>query len=115
MRVHSQELRDHADPTIVIMLVGNKCDLADERVVLADDARLFAEKNHLSFIETSAKDGTNVEEAFKNILFEIYNLVGKRPMVEESQATSAAPQGASVSIAPQQSESDPFPSKPGCC
>ena len=26
-----KELRDHADPTIVIMLVGNKSDLEDDR------------------------------------------------------------------------------------
>jgi hypothetical protein len=61
----AQELRDHADPTIVIMLVGNKCDLENERAVQTDEARTFSEKNELSFIETSAKDGTNVEEAFK--------------------------------------------------
>lgn len=99
-----KELRDHADPTIVIMLVGNKSDLEDDRVVLTDDARKFAETNELSFIETSAKDGTNVEDAFKNILFEIYNLVGKKPMLD--QGASAAPKvgaGASVSIAPDSS------------
>lgn len=111
-----QELRDHADPTIVIMLVGNKCDLEDERAVLTDEARLMAEKNNLSFIETSAKNGTNVEEAFKNILFEIYNLVGKRPMVDDSTATTAAPQGASVSIAQQPAgESQAGGSEKGCC
>merc|ERR1719440_363674 len=111
-----KELRDHADPTIVIMLVGNKCDLEDERAVLTDEARLMAEKNNLSFIETSAKNGTNVEEAFKNILFEIYNLVGKRPMVDDSTATTAAPQGASVSIAQQPAgESQAGGSEKGCC
>lgn len=101
-----KELRDHADPTIVIMMVGNKSDLEDDRVVLTDDARKFAETNELSFIETSAKDGTNVEDAFKNILFEIYNLVGKKPMGMD-QGASAAPKvgaGASVSIAPDSSQ-----------
>eukprot|EP01051_Picozoa_sp_SAG22_P004656 SAG22_NODE_255_length_13562_cov_6.101463_14_plen_132_part_00 len=51
-----KELRDHADPTIVIMLVGNKCDLENERGVQTDEARTFSEKNQLSFIETSAKE-----------------------------------------------------------
>jgi Ras-related protein Rab-11A len=95
-----KELRDHADPTIVIMMVGNKSDLEDDRVVLTDDARKFAETNELSFIETSAKDGTNVEDAFKNILFEIYNLVGKKPMGMDQSAAPKVGAGASVSIAP---------------
>uniref|UniRef100_A0A4W6F5P2 RAB11B, member RAS oncogene family, b n=1 Tax=Lates calcarifer TaxID=8187 RepID=A0A4W6F5P2_LATCA len=50
------------------MLVGNKSDLRHLRAVPTDEARAFAEKNNLSFIETSALDSTNVEEAFKNIL-----------------------------------------------
>ncbi|XP_061634825.1 ras-related protein Rab-11B-like isoform X1 [Phyllopteryx taeniolatus] len=63
-----KELRDHADNNIVIMLVGNKSDLRHLRAVPTDEARAFAEKNTLSFIETSALDSTNVEEAFKDIL-----------------------------------------------
>lgn len=63
-----RELRDHADQNIVIMLVGNKSDLRHLRAVPTDEARVFAEKNELSFIETSALDSTNVETAFQNIL-----------------------------------------------
>ena len=63
-----RELRDHADQNIVIMLVGNKSDLRHLRAVPTDEAKAFAEKNNLSFIETSALDSTNVETAFHNIL-----------------------------------------------
>lgn len=63
-----KELRDHADPNIVVMLVGNKSDLRHLRAVPTDEAKQFAEKNTLSFIETSALDSTNVEAAFTNIL-----------------------------------------------
>ena len=63
-----RELRDHADQNIVIMLVGNKSDLRHLRAVPTDEAKAFAEKNNLSFIETSAMDSTNVETAFHNIL-----------------------------------------------
>ncbi|XP_042686864.1 ras-related protein Rab-11A-like isoform X1 [Centrocercus urophasianus] len=62
------ELQDHADANIVIMLVGNKSDLRHLRAVPTDEARSFAEKNGLSFLETSALDSTNVEMAFHNIL-----------------------------------------------
>lgn len=63
-----RELRDHADQNIVIMLVGNKSDLRHLRAVPTDEAKAFAERNGLSFIETSALDSTNVETAFQNIL-----------------------------------------------
>ncbi len=63
-----KELRDHADQNIVIMLVGNKSDLRHLRAVPTDEAKAYAEKNSLSFIETSALDSTNVEAAFTNIL-----------------------------------------------
>ncbi|XP_057184248.1 ras-related protein Rab-11B-like [Triplophysa rosa] len=79
-----KELRDHADNNIVIMLVGNKSDLRHLRAVPTDEARAFAEKNHLSFIETSALDSTNVEEAFKNILTEIYRIVSQKQIADRS-------------------------------
>lgn len=50
------------------MLVGNKSDLRHLRAVPTDEAKTFAERNGLSFIETSALDSTNVETAFQNIL-----------------------------------------------
>jgi len=74
-----KELRDHADSHIVIMLVGNKNDLKHLRAVPAEQARSFADKHGLSFIETSALDSTNVERAFQDILTEIYTIVSRRP------------------------------------
>ena len=62
-----RELRDHADHNIVIMLVGNKSDLRHLRAVPTDDAKGYAEQCSLSFIETSALDSTNVEQAFQEL------------------------------------------------
>lgn len=50
------------------MLVGNKCDLKHARAVTTEEGAAFAEKNGLSFIETSALDATNVDEAFTQVL-----------------------------------------------
>ncbi|AWP11349.1 hypothetical protein SMAX5B_017672, partial [Scophthalmus maximus] len=64
--------------------VGNKSDLRHLRAVPSDEARAFAEKNTLSFLETSALDSTNVEEAFKNILTEIYRIVSQKQIADRS-------------------------------
>ena len=50
------------------ILIGNKLDLKDERMVTIDVAKQFAEKNNLKYIETSAKDGTNINESFQAII-----------------------------------------------
>uniref|UniRef100_A0A8C3JJA7 small monomeric GTPase n=3 Tax=Scolopacidae TaxID=8917 RepID=A0A8C3JJA7_9CHAR len=80
-----KELRDHADSNIVIMLVGNKSDLRHLRAVPTDEAKAFAEKNGLSFIETSALDSTNVEAAFQTILTEIYRIVSQKQMSDRRE------------------------------
>uniref|UniRef100_A0A4W6DVA5 Uncharacterized protein n=1 Tax=Lates calcarifer TaxID=8187 RepID=A0A4W6DVA5_LATCA len=46
----------------------------------------YLKKNTLSFIETSALDSTNVEEAFKNILTEIYRIVSQKQISEMSSS-----------------------------
>mmetsp|Transcript_67352 Transcript_67352/g.170887 ORF Transcript_67352/g.170887 Transcript_67352/m.170887 type:complete len:213 (+) Transcript_67352:105-743(+) len=79
-----QELRDHADANIVIMLVGNKGDLKHLRAVGQDEALAFAEKHGLACIETSALDSTNVETAFMRLLSEIYTLMSSRQITDDS-------------------------------
>ncbi|GCF01562.1 GTP-binding protein of the rab [Zygosaccharomyces mellis] len=59
-----QEIDRYATSTVLKLLVGNKCDLKDKRMVEYDVAKEFADANKMPFIETSALDSTNVEEAF---------------------------------------------------
>jgi small GTP-binding protein len=83
-----KELRDHADPNIVIMLVGNKKDLRHMRQVQTDEAKDFCRTNNLFFIETSALLDSNVTEAFTTILQEIYQLISrKNPTTEPGLPT----------------------------
>lgn len=75
-----EELRAHADNSIVIVLVGNKADLVDLRTVPAEDAVEFAENQGLFFFETSALNGDNVDAAFFKLLEEIHNAVSKKSL-----------------------------------
>ncbi|KAK1806411.1 hypothetical protein P4O66_004927 [Electrophorus voltai] len=86
-----KELYDHADPHIVVMLVGNKSDLESLRAVSTTDAKDFAgtilkipEKNGLLFMETSALESTNVEIAFNNVLIEIHKKVSSKEVTHGS-------------------------------
>ncbi|CAG2115436.1 unnamed protein product [Medioppia subpectinata] len=58
------DARNLTNPNTVIFLIGNKCDLDAQRDVTYDEAKAFADENGLTFLETSAKTGDGVEEAF---------------------------------------------------
>lgn len=79
-----KELYDHADPHIVVMLVGNKTDLSAVRAVPLEDAKDFAEKNGLLFMETSALESVNVEAAFNTVLTEIHKKVSSKEVTRGS-------------------------------
>ena len=59
----------------VFVLVGNKTDQAKYREVSRDDAVLFASQHGMDYYETSAKNGSNVEEVFHKLAEKIFMLV----------------------------------------
>lgn len=65
------DARQHAQPNMVIILIGNKSDL-DRREVTYDEGAWFARQNGLFFLETSAKTGQNVDAAFLDTAKSIY-------------------------------------------
>eukprot|EP01125_Pyxidicula_operculata_P017816 TRINITY_DN628_c0_g1_i1.p1 TRINITY_DN628_c0_g1~~TRINITY_DN628_c0_g1_i1.p1 ORF type:complete len:178 (-),score=37.87 TRINITY_DN628_c0_g1_i1:605-1138(-) len=67
------ELVQHADPGILVMLVANKTDLESQRDVTTEEGKEFAAKHQLSFIETSAKDNSFVAEAFQRLVQGTFN------------------------------------------
>lgn len=111
-----EELRGHADKNIVIMLIGNKCDLGSLRAVPTEDAQEFAERENLCFMETSALESTNVESAFMTVLTEIYRIISKKTLNAADGSAyekSASLKGTRI-IVPGQ-DSDPGGRKAGCC
>ena len=73
-----EELKDNAEPDIVIMLVGNKIDLCDRytdaRRITRETGEKFAKEHGLLFEETSAITVVKVKEVFEGLLQVIYNV-----------------------------------------
>jgi len=79
------EARNHADPDLVITLVGNKCDKAADRQVTFEEGRLFAQQYGLYFVETSAVSGHMVDQAF-HVTARLVDKKNERNNVYEVQA-----------------------------
>jgi len=61
------DIRSERGDDVVIMLVGNKTDLADRRQVSVEEGEAKASEEKILFIETSAKVGFNVKQLFRRL------------------------------------------------
>ena len=66
------QFKETADNNIYVLLIGNKCDLENEREVTKEQGEEKAKFYNMAFIETSALNGTNVEKAFELLINEVY-------------------------------------------
>ncbi|MCD9561478.1 Ras- protein Rab-11A [Datura stramonium] len=107
-----RELRDHADSNIVIIMAGNKSDLKHLRAVSEKDGQALAEKEGLSFLETSALEAFNVDKAFQTILTDIYHIISKKALAAQEAATSTAVPGQGTTINVSDTSANV---KRGCC
>ncbi|KAM5198435.1 ras-related protein Rab-26 isoform 4-T4 [Hipposideros larvatus] len=83
------EIQEYAQHNVVLMLLGNKVDSAQERVVKREDGEKLAKEYGLPFMETSAKTGLNVDLAFTAIAkSEILGAVFARAQRRSSSTTS---------------------------
>jgi len=108
-----KELRGHTDSNIVVMLVGNKSDLRHLVAVPTEEGKSYAEKESLYFMETSALEAINVENAFAEVLTQIYHAVSKKQMEggENGDAASVPAKGEKINIKDDKSGL----AKLGCC
>ncbi|XP_057753017.1 ras-related protein RABA6a [Arachis stenosperma] len=67
------ELREFGGKEMVVILVGNKCDLEQTREVEEEEAKGFAEREGLCFMETSALKNLNVDQVFLQMITRIHD------------------------------------------
>jgi len=108
-----KELRDHADDRIVVLVVGNKCDLKHLREISEEDGKLFADKSGVSTVETSALDATNIDTAFQLLLTKIYEGMKERQMEANAAETPKPGEGTSVTLSPSTPQKQQ--KKKDCC
>ncbi len=94
------DCKSYSPKTVLMALIGNKCDLKEFRHISTEEGQELANKNGIPFYETSAKDGTNIKEIFQitgeqiyqNIKDKYYNLddigCGIRVSLYEKESSS---------------------------
>jgi Ras-related protein Rab-1A len=86
-----QEIDRYACENVNKLLVGNKCDLTNKRVVDQATAKEYADSLGIPFLETSAKNSTNVEQAFITMATEIKNRMAASQPTPQSKTSTVKP------------------------
>lgn len=98
------EIERLANENVCILLIGNKCDKETERKVTLDQGAEIAKHYSIPFFETSAKNASNVEQAFSTITHNIHAKLQKQPATQNTK-NGVLKKGASIEE----------PKKGGCC
>jgi len=78
------EIDRYASDKVNKLLVGNKCDLNEKRVISFQQGKELADSLGLEFLETSAKNSTNVENAFVTMASQIKSRMKAQPTTKPS-------------------------------
>ncbi|CAK9206981.1 unnamed protein product [Sphagnum troendelagicum] len=98
------EIDRYASESVNKLLVGNKSDLATKKVVDYQTAKAFADEIGIPFLETSAKNAINVEQAFMTMAAEIKNRMASQPAMVSNKPNTV-----------QMKAGQPIAQKSGCC
>ena len=65
---YNKKLKEYSDDIIKTIVLGNKTDLVEKRVVEPEEGANFANENNYIFMEASCKDNYNVSDAFTSLI-----------------------------------------------
>ena len=100
------EIEKNASKNVLKVLIGNKADLEDKRVITYNQGKDFADAYGLKFIETSAKKNMNVNEAFETL---------GRELMKASSDKKINNQKENKTISVSKAQDLNTPQKEGCC
>lgn len=113
IRTWWSNIEQHASEGVNKILIGNKCDWTDKKVVTEEQGQELAKELGINFLETSAKSSINVEEAFLSLARDIKTRLIDTQQVEPTNASGAAgAAGQKVSLDASGAQKSPFAS---CC
>jgi Ras-related protein Rab-11A len=101
------ELKSTSENNLTIILIGNKCDLENERQVTKIEGEEKAKYHNMAFIETSALNGTNLDKAFDLLIKDVYKK--NCQMFKKEVNLVSCKVGVDLNEQPKQEE------KKGCC
>lgn len=78
-----RNIEQHASENVNKILIGNKCDLVDKKVIDTSRGQALADEYGIKFMETSAKNSINVDESFINLARDI-----KKRLIDTAEASS---------------------------
>lgn len=82
-----KEIIENSPKGMFLILVGNKCDLVDQRVVSTEEGENLAQELGLTYLETSARSGENVNDAFKMLAIQMIKRFVELEVLEEIDKT----------------------------
>ena len=100
------EIEKNANKNVVKVLIGNKADLEDKRIISYNQGMEFADMYGLKYIETSAKKNINVRDAFETLAREI---------IEANLDKTIAKQKHNKKITVSKAQDLNIQKKQGCC
>lgn len=91
IRTWFQNVEQHATEGVNKILIGNKCDWEDKRVISEEQGQALADELGIPFLEVSAKSNINIDKAFYSLAADI-----KKRLIDSSKNEAGSSGGVNV-------------------